>query len=412
MNKTYFSFIQDKSNRRYCVFLLSLSLILIGTALLFCCYITVSAKTMLLSHDEAIASSLIEQGISENVIANALTSTEGEHSHKGLAFLQKIGIRPDLETQFLPHLRYLQRHAIVSAFIILFPVCLLLLCGSFLFLYHQENLYRHAIVVIDHYIDGCYTERLPQTNEGSIYRLFSSVDRLATMLQAQNETEQKTKIFLRNTISDISHQLKTPLAALSMYQEIMEKEYDSPAVIRNFTAKTGLALKRMEHLIQSLLKITRLDTGNVMFEKKICNLSELVSHAISELTARAVSEKKTILLEGSDTDTLYCDVSWTSEAISNIVKNALDHMNANGTVRITWETSPFTGMIRIADNGSGIAPEEIYHIFKRFYRSSQPSDAQGIGLGLSLAKSIIEGQGGTISLQSTLHVGTTFTLLL
>lgn len=367
---------------------------------------------MLLSHDEAIASSLMEQGISENVIANALTSTEEEHSHKGLAFLRKIGIRPDLETQFLPHLHYFQRHAIVSAFIILFPVCLLLLCGSFLFLDHQENLYRHAIVVIDHYIDECYTERLPQTNEGSIYRLFSSVDRLATMLQAQNETEQKTKTFLRNTISDISHQLKTPLAALSMYQEIMEKEYDSPAVIQNFATKTGLALKRMEHLIQSLLKITRLDAGNVMFEKKICNLSELVSHAINELTAQAVSENKTIILEGSDTDTLCCDMSWTSEAISNIVKNALDHMNANGTVRITWETSPFTGMIRITDNGSGIAPEEIDHIFKRFYRSSQPSDAQGIGLGLPLAKSIIEGQGGTISLQSTLHVGTTFTLLL
>lgn len=220
------------------------------------------------------------------------------------------------------------------------------------------------------------------------------------------------KLFLKNTISDISHQLKTPLAALSMYQEIMENEYDTPAVIQNFTAKTGLALKRMEQLIQSLLKITRLDAGSVVFEKKVCNLSELISHAVSELTPRTASENKSILLEGSDTDTFYCDASWTSEAISNIVKNALDHMNANGTVRITWEISPLTGIIRISDDGSGIAPEEIHHIFKRFYRSSQAADTQDLGLGLPLAKSIIEGQGGTISLQSTLHVETTFTLLL
>lgn len=412
MDKTHFSFIRDKSVRRYCVFLLSLSLILLTAALLFCRCMTSSAKTMLLSHDEAVAASLIDQGISENVIAQALTATNEENSHKGFALLQKIGIRPALETQFLPHLSYFQKRAIDTVLVMLFPICLLLLGGSLLFLDRRENMYRRAISTIEDYIDGCYTDRLPQTDEGTLHRLFSSVDRLATMLQAQSEAEQKSKIFLKNTISDISHQLKTPLAALSMYQEIMESEYNTPAVIQNFTAKTGLALKRMEQLIQSLLKITRLDAGSVVFEKKVCNLSDLISHAVSELTTRAASENKSILLEGSDTDTLYCDASWTSEAISNIVKNALDHMNANGTVRIKWEISPLTGIIWISDDGSGIGPEEIHHIFKRFYRSSQASNTQGIGLGLPLAKSIIEGQGGTISLQSTLHVGTTFTLLM
>lgn len=412
MDKIHLSFIHDRSIRRYCTFLLSLSLILLSAALIFCCCMTSSAKMMLLSHDESIASSLMEQGISETIIAKALTASNTVHTHNGLALLHKIGIRPALETQFLPHLHSFQKHAICLAFAVLLPICFLLLGVSLLFPYHRENLYRHAASVIDGYIDGCCAERLPQTDEGAIYQLFSSIDRLATMLQAQNETAQKSKIFLKNTISDISHQLKTPLAALSMYQEIMEKEYDTPVVIQNFAAKTGLALMRMEQLIQSMLKIARLDTGNVVFERRICNLSELVSRAASELTTRAVSENKTIILEGADTDTLLCDASWTSEAISNIVKNALDHMNAGGTVRITWEISPFTAMIRISDDGDGIAPEDIHHIFKRFYRSSQPSDTPGIGLGLPLAKSIIEGQDGTISLQSTLHAGTTFTLLL
>lgn len=412
MDKLHLSFIEDKTIRRYCVFLLSLSLILLTAAVLLCCCMTSSAKTMLLTHDETVASSLIEQGIPENVIAEALTAADTVHSHKGFELLQKIGIRPDLATQFLPHLQYFQKHAICSAVAVFFPICVLLLSVSLLFFHHRENLYLHAVSVIDNYIDGCYTDRLPQTDEGAVYRLFSSVDRLATMLQAQNEVEQKSKTFLKNTISDISHQLKTPLAALSMYQEIMENEYDAPAVIQNFAAKTGLALKRMEQLIQSMLKITRLDAGNVVFEKKICNLSELVSHAVNELTTRAVSENKTIILEGSDTDTLLCDASWTSEAISNIVKNALDHMGSNGVVRIVWEVSSFTCIIDICDNGNGIAPEDMHHVFKRFYRSCQPTDTQGIGLGLPLAKSIVEGQGGTISLQSTLHVGTTFTLML
>lgn len=412
MDITHLNFTQDKSIRRYCIFLLSLSLILLSTALLFCRCMTNTAKTMLLSHDEAITSSLMEQGVSELVIAQALTATDAVHSHRGLELLQKIGIRPALETQFLPHLQCFQRHAVRAVLAVLFPICLLLLGGSFLFFYRRETLYRRASSVIDDYLDGCYTTRLPQTDEGAIYRLFASIDRLATMLQAQNEVEQKSKIFLRNTISDISHQLKTPLAALSMYQEIMENEYDTPAVIQKFATKTGLALRRMEQLIQSMLKITRLDTGNIVFEKKICNLSGLISQAVSELTTRAANEHKTIILEGSDTATLSCDASWTSEAIGNIVKNALDHMDADGIVRITWEVSPFTSVIWICDNGDGIAPGDIHHIFKRFYRSCQSSDTPGIGLGLPLARSIIEGQGGTIALQSTLHVGTTFTVTL
>lgn len=407
-----FRFMQDKAVRMYCMLLILLSLLLLTGALFFCFYMTGNAKTMLLTHDETIASSLASQGISDAVIARALTAPDAARNGEGVLLLLKTGIRPSLETQLLPSLHHFQKRAICTALAIFLPVCLLLASVSLLFLSRRDRLYRRALAVIDNYIGGCYTSHLPQNSEGTVYRMFSSIDRLATMLQAQNEAQQRTKIFLKNTISDISHQLKTPLAALSMYQEIMENEYDAPAVIQNFAAKTGLALKRMEQLIQSMLKITRLDAGNVVFEKKQCNLSKLVSHAVSELTTRADNEGKTILLEGSDTDTLLCDAAWTSEAISNLVKNALDHMDTQGTVHIAWEVSAFAGIIRVSDNGSGIAPGDIHHIFKRFYRSSQASDTPGIGLGLPLAKSIVEGQGGSITLQSTLDVGTTFTLML
>lgn len=411
MSESYFNLLQDKHIRRYSVFLLLFSLILFTVGALSCMSLTNLAKAMLLSHDETIASSLIAQGVSEEIIATALTDTDTVRTQTGIDLLAKLGVRPSLEVKFLPSLHRFQSNAQFFVLTMILLLSLLLLVGSFFFLLKRDHLYRHASSVIENYINGDYSCHLPQTTEGTVYRMFSSVDRLATMLQAQSETEYKSRIFLRNTISDISHQLKTPLAALSMYQEIMEKEPDQPNVIREFAAKTGLALKRMEQLIQSMLKITRLDAGSIVFEKSKCSFSELTNRALSELSTRAEKEGKAILLEGSPAETLVCDIAWTSEAVGNIVKNALDHTNSGAIIRITWDVSPTAARILISDDGEGIAPEDIHHIFKRFYRSSKSLDIPGIGLGLPLAKSIVEGQGGTISVSSTPRVGTTFVLL-
>lgn len=195
-----------------------------------------------------------------------------------------------------------------------------------------------------------------------------------------------------------------------MYQEIIEEEPDNVDVVKEFSAKMGTSLKRMEQLIMSMLKITRLDAGMVVFERESCRISDLVLKSISELTTRADREKKNIVPEGPSDELLACDAEWTSEAIGNIVKNALDHTRAGGNIRIHWECSPFIIRITIADDGEGITPEDIHHIFKRFYRSSSLSGTQGVGLGLPLAKSIIEGQGGTISVYSNPDEGTAFTI--
>lgn len=411
MTESYFNLLQDKHIRRFSVFLLLFSLLLFTVGAISCISLTNSAKAMLLSHDGTIASSLIEQGVPEKVIATALTDTDTVHTQTGADLLAKLGIRPLLEVKFLPSLHQFRTDVQSFALTAALVLSLILLGGTIFFLIKRDHLYQHASSVIESYINGDYSCHLPQTTEGTVYRMFSSVDRLATMLQAQSEIEYKSKIFLRNTISDISHQLKTPLSALSMYQEIMEKEPDHPDVIQEFAAKTGLALKRMEQLIQSMLKITRLDAGSIVFEKSACNLAELLGHALNELDTRAGRERKEIFLSGSPDETLICDMAWTAEAIGNIVKNALDHTNSGASIRISWDVSPTAVRIQIADDGEGIAPEDIHHIFKRFYRSSKSLDIPGIGLGLPLAKSIVEGQGGTISVSSTPHVGTTFTLL-
>lgn len=278
-----------------------------------------------------------------------------------------------------------------------------------LFLRDREVLYQKSEKTIRSYINGNYAVHLPQTNDGTFYQMLSSVEQLATMLQSQNDTDRKTKEFLKTTISDISHQLKTPLSALMMYQEIIESEPDNPDTVREFSPKIGIALKRIEQLIQSMLKITRLDMGSILFEKEYYSISNVVGNAISELTTRAVSENKEIIIDGLE-QKFFCDMEWTSEAIGNIVKNALDHTGSGGKIHISWERTPAMFRILISDNGHGIAPEDIHHIFKRFYRSRNACHTSGVGLGLPLAKAIIEGQGGFLSVQSECPKGTTFTL--
>lgn len=266
-----------------------------------------------------------------------------------------------------------------------------------------------AANTISRYSKGDFTTHLPKMEDGTLFQLFSSIDSLASALQAKGETEYQSRIFLKNTISDISHQLKTPLAALSMYNEIILNEPENPAAITQFSQKTTKALERMEQLIQSLLKITRLDAGSITFEKSTHFLSEIVAQATLDLTTRAANEQKQILINGHPEDlTITCDFLWTSEAIGNIVKNALNHTSSGGHIHISWERSPAMVQIKVADDGSGIAKEDIYHIFKRFYRSKKTKDSQGVGLGLPLAKAIVEGQGGILSVQSTPDLGSTF----
>ena len=390
-------------------FFIALYIILIfGMGIWFYQNQMVVSQSMYLEHNRAIVSSLLNQGVSKEVIANAVFAKEV--SSAGIELSQNLGITRNTPGSLLPYFSQFQYD--FSLTILGGCICLtIILCAGIIFFLNVRNkLYQQAEMIIDNYINNDYSCHLPQNSEGEIFRLFASIEQLATMLQSQNETEHKTKEFLKTTISDISHQLKTPLAALMMYQEIIETETENAETVKEFSQKIGAALKRMEQLILSMLKITRLDTGNILFVKQSCFIQELIENAINELTTRASHENKQIIMEGAPEQTIICDMDWTSEAIGNLVKNALDHTEAGGVIHITWKNTSTMSRILVSDNGSGIAPEDMHHIFKRFYRSKHSLNVPGVGLGLPLAKSIIEGQGGFISVQSVLHEGTTFSV--
>lgn len=399
---------RDRDFRGFALFMLVFVLLFALAALSLSAFQVRQVKELYLAHDEAVASALLEAGVSKSAVAAALTGTETTPDGQRLTAAVGIGARSD--NALHPFVSRFQSRTVAAVLAVALGSLAILAAGTIIFARRRVRLYTQADVVLNNYINGDYSAHLPQNSEGAVYQLFAAAERLATMLQAQNETEHQSREFLKDTISDISHQLKTPLAALTMYQEIISNEPENADTVRHFAEKMGVSLKRMEQLILSMLKITRLDAGNIVFEKKPCRVSELVELSLNELTTRAKSENKRIITEGDATLRLSCDMAWTAEAVGNIVKNALDHMSPGGTVRISWEQSPAMLRLFIADDGGGIAPEDIYHIFKRFYRSKNSLATQGVGLGLPLAKSIVEGQGGMISVQSELNRGTVFAL--
>lgn len=244
--------------------------------------------------------------------------------------------------------------------------------------------------------------------EGELNKLFHKINSLASTLNAHAENELKSKEFLKNTISDISHQLKTPLTALNIYNGILQDESENLPAIQEFAQLSEQELDRIETLVQNLLKITKLDAGTIVIDKKMENISEIMESVKRHFSFRAEKEGKVIGLSGDRDLDLLCDRNWLTEAIDNIVKNALDHTEKGDCISIKWECFASVVQIIINDNGSGIHPEDLYHIFKRFYRSRYSKDTQGIGLGLPLAKAIIEAHNGTIEVNSELGRGTSF----
>ena len=272
----------------------------------------------------------------------------------------------------------------------------------------QDEIMENAAAKITEYISGNKEARIPCDGEGEMYRLFHEVNLLASILNANAENEHRSKQFLKNTISDISHQLKTPLTALNIYNGLIQEEAERMPEIQEFVMLSEKELDRIETLVQNLLKITKLDVGSIVFEKTLENVPDMMKEVEMHFAYRAKEERKELVLSGDENISLFCDRSWMIEAIENIVKNAFDHTNSEAFIHIQWKQSASLVQISIKDNGCGIHQEDLHHIFKRFYRSRFSKDTQGIGLGLSPTKIIVEEHNGTIDVDSELGMGTTF----
>lgn len=363
----------------------------------------------LLLHDYGVAGHLLNN--ESELSISAFTSQLNENDiERGKEALVSIGYDETTSMRFLPAVQTYRNQAMLSIFLLLVFLFGVIYLSLFLYLRRQHKAFSNAENTIRQFLDGNTTSRIECSQAGDWYSLFHAINEMATILSAHAENQRQTKEFLQEIISDVSHQIKTPLSALKMYHEIIESHKDDASTVSSFTEKSQREIKRMEDVIYTLLKLARLDAGIIQMEKAPENLSVLMQDVLERFETWAEGEHKTITLSGKEDVVLSCDALWVSEAIGNIVKNALEHTENGGHIEVKWSQSPLMTQIEISDDGKGIHPEDLYNIFKRFYRSRFSSDVHGIGLGLPLAKSIVEIHGGTISVTSSLGAGTTFTL--
>ncbi|XOJ01943.1 ATP-binding protein [Paenibacillus polymyxa] len=258
-------------------------------------------------------------------------------------------------------------------------------------------------------VEQQFNNKLPETEEGDFGSLGRSFNAMAGRLTNSLELLRQEKTFLRNLLSDISHQLKTPLASLIVFNENLLNDPRMKEEMRmTFLERSRQQLDRMEWLIISLLKLARVEAGAIGFRKERIELREMVESVVYSLRTAADQKRSNITILGSENAFVQADEEWLKEAVMNLIKNALEHTPPEGEVRIHLEENALFDTIIIQDNGEGIHPDDMPHIFKRFYKGKNHNKPNSIGIGLALTKSIIEEQHGIITVESAPQEGTTF----
>lgn len=402
----------DKSLRQQAVITALILLGMIIAMQIAVVQMTEAYKESMMIHDAEIAGYLLSQGVDTHLIRMAFTDQKvDEVAINGEALLKTVGYQESQANNLLPAVdQFYQKYTVIMlGFSLIFST--FLLAVFYFFACQRNKKLEDAGKKIQGFMDGDASIRLDDGGEDRLSGFFSKVNTMATALTVHIEKEKHHRISLKETISDISHQLKTPLAALQMYNEIILDEKTGNKVVEEFVHKSQRELLRMENLIQNLLKLAKLDAGTIVLEKDNRDLNSFLEKCKNEFMTRAERENKKITVICNTTIRMSFDEIWLCEAIENIIKNALDHTKATDQIEICGVENSLLIEITIKDNGAGIDPEDIHHIFERFYRSRYSKDHQGIGIGLALSKTIIEKHGGTITVYSELGKGTVFRVI-
>ncbi|MGG3279090.1 sensor histidine kinase [Paenibacillus solani] len=243
--------------------------------------------------------------------------------------------------------------------------------------------------------------------EGELSILKNDIYKVTRMLSEHRSLLQRDKLQLTDAISDISHQLKTPLTSMTVMADLLSAP-DLPSAKRTeFTHHIRIQLERIDWLVSSLLKLSKMDAKTIQFKKDPIPMKNLIQKALEPVMIPMDIKGQTVTIDGDDNVTFVGDFNWTAEAVINILKNGVEHTPEGGTITITFSENALFTEIIIADNGKGISKEDLPYIFKRFYKGKNASEGS-IGIGLAMAHSIISSQNGVIDVTSDSGKGTQF----
>lgn len=243
-------------------------------------------------------------------------------------------------------------------------------------------------------------------NEGELSILKNEISKTTIMLRQVADNSVKDKLNLKDSLGDISHQLKTPLTSITiMIDNILDNPDMDEKTRKRFLINIKREILNINFLVMSLLKLSKFDANVVRFNKESVYLKDIIKESIKNVSMIKELKNITIKVSGDDNIKLLCDFKWQVESITNILKNSIEHTKEYGIVEVNYSENKLYTRILIKDNGN----DDLPHIFDRFYKGENGSD-DSFGIGLSLSKTIIEKEGGSITVKSTPNIGTIFTI--
>ncbi len=276
---------------------------------------------------------------------------------------------------------------------------------------HMENIFIQLSDMLGTIID-MKDEEVFSTIEDTLFsKLQYQTIKLTNILKEKNNQIEIEKNEIKSLISDIAHQLKTPLTNLKIYGELLNDESLNSEERKEFIDIIALSLDRLAFLVESMIKMSRLESGVINLRTEINDLNDTVILAISQVQKKAREKNINIELIQKDKIKILHDKNWITEAILNILENGVKYTQVNGEIKITIQSYEIFVRIDIEDNGIGIKEEEIPKIFMRFYRGNNVGNTEGIGIGLYLTRIIISKHGGYIQVTSGKR-GTKFSIFL
>lgn len=273
--------------------------------------------------------------------------------------------------------------------------------------YRRYKRIRNLAADVNKILHGDTEISLEEYSEGELAILHSEIYKMTVRLREQHQKLLNDKIYLADSIADISHQIRTPLTSINLLVQFLSESDISEERRQKLSLELYGLLSRIDWLINTLLKISKLDAGTVQFKKETISLENLIQKACSPVLVpmELRGQSLTINAEGN----FYGDISWMCEALGNIVKNCMEHTPDGGRIEMNASENALYTEIVISDNGSGISKEDFPHIFERFYKGKN-SDDKSFGIGLALTRMIIVGQNGTIKAENNRSGGARFSI--
>lgn len=329
---------------------------------------------------------------------------------KGEDILREYGLTKNLESTLFPYMKNTNtknNYYIVSMFIFMGIIFIILNYFQYRFFYKKI---RTVTLGARKVTEGDYNITINENNEGDLSKLAVSFNLMKEVITSNIYKLKDEKQFLVDLLSDISHQLKTPLASMIVYNDIMLTKELSKEQNETFLINNKNQLHRMEWLIKQILKLAKLDARAIELNKENQSLNETIRESIDIFQDRAKEQDITIAFEEEKEIYFYHDRLWMEEALNNIIKNGIEHSKNGGKINIEIKDIPIYTRIIITDNGEGIKEEDLPNVFKRFYKTKTSKKNDSIGIGLALSKSILQLHNSIIEVQSQIGLGTRFTI--